>query len=653
MRHHSVLAIMLFACLILSGTSALQAGWTHNGAPICTTGGDQKSPQIIPDGEGGAFIVWDDHRTLSDIYAQRVDNMGRRQWLESGLLVCQADNTQMRVQIVSDGAGGFIAVWIDSRSVTNYDIYAQRVGGDGSILWTGTAVEVCAAAGDQDWPMICSDNAGGCIITWQDKRVSQNSDIYAQRLDANGTPLWTADGVVVCTADSIQTMPQIVADGSGGAVIVWSDYRDDGDIYAQKLNSHGTVQWLADGAPVCIVQSSVQYQYKIATDDAGGAFVTWSDRQGSSLDIRIQRIDSSGNVVFDPSGRILCNAFGTQREPAITADGSGGAIVTWVDFRNGSVNSDVYAHRVDSAGNLLWTETNGEPVCNSDGQVFFVSIMSDSDGGAIISWCDTRDAAVSSYDVYAQRIDSDGVCLWHADGDSLCKAFRSEAEIDLATDGYGGAIVAWRDDRTVEYNIYAQRITAGGGFVATTVSYFECVPSDEGLRLEWSISHECMAVDFIVSRRELPAGDFVELTGRPATGDGFEFAFTDDSAEPGSKYLYRVDIVEEGSRNLLFETGAVSTPATALCLYQNNPNPFNPATRIAWYLDERSHVRLEVFDAAGRRVATLVDGVREAGDHEVVWNGTGTERESVASGVYLYRLTAGKKTLTRKAVLLR
>ena len=644
---------MLISCLILSGTSALQAGWTHNGAPICTAGGDQKSPQIIPDGEGGAFIVWDDHRTLSDIYAQHVDDMGRRQWAEGGLLVCHADYTQMRVQIVSDGVGGFIAVWFDSREETHYDIYAQRVDAGGGILWIGTAVAVCAAAGDQDWPMICSDDAGGCIITWQDKRTSNNSDIYAQRLDANGAPQWTADGVAVCTADSIQTMPQIVSDGSGGAVIAWSDYRDDGDIYAQKLNSHGTAQWTADGAPVCIVQSSVQYDQKIATDDAGGAFVTWEDRQGSSLDIRIQRIDSAGNIVFDASGRILCNASSTQREPAITADGYGGAIVTWVDFRNGSVNSDVYAHRVDSAGNLLWTETNGEPVCNSAGQVFYVSITSDLDGGAIISWADLRDAAVSSYDVYAQRINSDGVCTWHADGDSLCKAFRSEAEIDITTDGEGGAIVVWRDDRTVEYNIYAQRIMRGGDFVATTVSYFDCSYSDEGMQLDWAVAQVCRASDFIVVRKTLPDGAFVELTGRPATGDGVEFVFIDGSTEPGLKYSYRVDIVEDGKRRMLFETGPVSTPDASLHLHQNVPNPFNPATRIAWYLDERSHVRLEVFDAAGRKVATLADGVRDTGDHEVIWSGASADGRPAASGVYFYRLTAGKRTLTRKMILLR
>jgi flagellar hook assembly protein FlgD len=64
-------------------------------------------------------------------------------------------------------------------------------------------------------------------------------------------------------------------------------------------------------------------------------------------------------------------------------------------------------------------------------------------------------------------------------------------------------------------------------------------------------------------------------------------------------------------------------------------------------------VTLEIFDAAGRRIATLVDRVEDTGDHEITWNGTGTDGRQVASGIYLYRLTAGKRTLTRKMALLR
>jgi PKD repeat protein len=83
-------------------------------------------------------------------------------------------------------------------------------------------------------------------------------------------------------------------------------------------------------------------------------------------------------------------------------------------------------------------------------------------------------------------------------------------------------------------------------------------------------------------------------------------------------------------------------------LYQNYPNPFNPATRISFSLDKPGHVRLEVFNVAGARVATLLDEPRNAGIHTVEFNARG-----LSSGVYFYRLTAGEKTEIKKMVLLR
>jgi hypothetical protein len=78
-------------------------------------------------------------------------------------------------------------------------------------------------------------------------------------------------------------------------------------------------------------------------------------------------------------------------------------------------------------------------------------------------------------------------------------------------------------------------------------------------------------------------------------------------------------------------------------LEQNYPNPFNPTTVIQYNLPERSHVTLTVYDVLGRVVSTLVDEVRAAGRHHVVFDGRG-----LASGMYLYRLQAGNFVSTKK-----
>lgn len=85
-----------------------------------------------------------------------------------------------------------------------------------------------------------------------------------------------------------------------------------------------------------------------------------------------------------------------------------------------------------------------------------------------------------------------------------------------------------------------------------------------------------------------------------------------------------------------------------LALRQNFPNPFNPVTRIEYALPDMQHVRLDVFDITGRRVAVLVDDVQPAGQHAVQF-----DARRLASGVYIYRLTAGGQQITRRMTLIK
>jgi len=89
-------------------------------------------------------------------------------------------------------------------------------------------------------------------------------------------------------------------------------------------------------------------------------------------------------------------------------------------------------------------------------------------------------------------------------------------------------------------------------------------------------------------------------------------------------------------------------------LFQNTPNPFNPATRISFDLPAPADVTLEVFDVNGKRIRTLFDGHRGRGVYSETWDGTDSRGNSVASGVYFYRLTVdGGPVFTRKMALLK
>jgi len=83
-------------------------------------------------------------------------------------------------------------------------------------------------------------------------------------------------------------------------------------------------------------------------------------------------------------------------------------------------------------------------------------------------------------------------------------------------------------------------------------------------------------------------------------------------------------------------------------LYQNFPNPFNPATTIRYALRKTGPVRLEIFDTNGRKAATLVNAVQRSGSHTVRWNAA-----NQPNGVYFYRLRVGSLVQTRKMILLK
>ena len=328
--------------------------WTANGVPLCTAVNGQGLPTIVSDDVGGAIVTWGDLRNgPTDIYAQRVKPSGAVSWMADGVPLCTATADQVYPTIGWDGAGGAIVTWQDYRSGTSYDIYAQRISASGTVQWTANGVALCTAANDQWTPMIVLAGLGEAIVTWQDYRSGTNWDIYAQRISA-GAVQWTANGVALCTAANDQVQATIAARGAGGAIVTWQDHRSgtNDDIYAQRVNADGTVPWTANGVALCTATDD-QWSPTIVSDGApggGGAIVTWFDKRSNftDWDIYAQRVNAAGAVQWTANGVALCTALADQVQPTIVSDWAHGAIVTWYDFRGDPW--DIYAQHVDSLG---------------------------------------------------------------------------------------------------------------------------------------------------------------------------------------------------------------------------------------------------------------------------------------------------------------
>ena len=100
-----------------------------------------------------------------------------------------------------------------------------------------------------------------------------------------------------------------------------------------------------------------------------------------------------------------------------------------------------------------------------------------------------------------------------------------------------------------------------------------------------------------------------------------------------------------------FSTARGTALPTDFALGQNYPNPFNPSTIIPYQLPTSAHVRLDVFNLLGQRLATLVDAEQSAGIHTAQWDATDAAGRAVGAGVYIYRLSSGGETESRRMVL--
>ncbi len=189
--------------------------------------------------------------------------------------------------------------------------------------------------------------------------------------------------------------------------------------------------------------------------------------------------------------------------------------------------------------------------------------------------------------------------------------------------------------------------------VATLLQDYSAKVIGESVEIEWRLSHLDEGIEFTVSRIDADNDTPLFLDSSGILRDDLTFRFTDDKAAPGTECRYRVEYTDGSASRTLFETVLLKVPDLPVTLFQNTPNPFNPSTSIRFYLPERSAVRLEIFDAAGRLVRTLIDGDRERGYTEASWDGTGNGGRATASGIYFCRLRAGKQNITRKMVLIR
>lgn len=353
---------------------------------------------------------------------------------------------------------------------------------------------VAAAVGDQSQPQITSDGAGGAIIVWQDQRNGVHWNVYARRVNANGTLLWAAGGVPAGAAERDQIAPQVISDGNGGAIVLWKEENfASTDIYLQRVDANGAMRWNPRG--VAVASGSKYSEPRMATDGSGGAIVTWVDSRVTSpaSELYAQRVGADGSLLWPPEGLAVSPLYdvpypGTHvLSPQIMPDGSGGAIVVWARSER---YAGIYAQKIDSAGALVWPP---DAVRLGDGRSF--AAVNASDSGVMVIWEDSRQNTV-----HGQRLNPSGAPLWGAGGVSVSPAAADMQIVQAVADGSGGAFFFRRNFESGSA-VRAQRIDTNGrrywplaGVAISSGDTFQAASDGSGgVIMVWSIPHSQLA----------------------------------------------------------------------------------------------------------------------------------------------------------------
>jgi len=427
----------------------------------------QSAPAIVVDSQGNALVVWADIReTPYAIYAQKMSPAGAKLWA-SDVRVNGAPAYRVgwgeldSLAVAIDSQDNVVVVWQGNwdNNWSDPDVYAQKIGPGGQRLWAND-IRVNADVGHGQYYMAVGvDVQGTVVVAWVDDR-NGGEDIYAQRLDANGSRKWPADVKVSAGSGVLhQGDPNVIVDSQGNAVIVWRSGPADppidwevSTIYAQKVNPSGTLQWAGN---VSVNRDTTHvFRGRPCADLAPGddVLVIWEDnRRGySTQGIFAQRLSPAGTLRWAADLSISPDNWWGQKMSGLSVEGNR-TYITWSRW------GDLYVQILDLASSSLLlpvpaliNDTNGRAdQCEAD-------VAPLSNGRAIVVWVDTRRF---NHDVRAQAINLDRQVVWPADFEVNDPELVDHWKPQVAANARDRSLVVWNDGRN---GIYGQLMDASG-----------------------------------------------------------------------------------------------------------------------------------------------------------------------------------------------
>ncbi len=337
--------------------------------------------------------------------------------------------------------------------------------------WEPGGTIVCGSPGQQYYPQIAPDGAGGAFISWTDARSGTTQrNIYLTRITSNGDryPGWPLDGTALTGPPVDYSSSWIISDGEGGCYVGWAGTSDepgnvDIAVYLQRVGPDGSLPpgWEFGGKRMSAPGPTAPVSVRLASDGQGGVYAAWWDASSQTY-AYLQHYLGDGTIApgWSELERRLSPSSIASGAPGVLPDGMGGVLLacadSWIEGQ-----TRIFAQRLMSDGSTHpgWP-TNGTTLVEAVGGRS-PNIASDGAGGMYVVWQDRR---LPYRDIYASRVRADGTIPpgWPVNGMKLCGAIEDQLVPSVVADGAGGFIAIWADLRDLWTRVYAIRVDSLG-----------------------------------------------------------------------------------------------------------------------------------------------------------------------------------------------
>ena len=441
--------------------SVILSQWsTDPSAPQSLGSGIQAQAVSTPD--GGLYVAW-----LSDgnyhVYLQYLNPLGEPQLGQGGMVVSDNQNASWiavyHLNLGVDHEGNAIISTVDQRTGSVWEVYAYKVGPDGTMYWGADGLALTSSSVSNMSPRLAVTDDNSVIVAW----THNDNTVLFQHISSSGTLLW-GDGILVTDNDATLISPNPIITSDNNILIQWIRqtgpfWAANSELYLQKYDHDGNTLWndpVVAAGPVVFPMGN--WSQQSLPDANSGNFSAWTEMAGNVQNAKTQHTDADGNLLWAGSVEFSNNSSHFRISPKLAiAENNQDLIAVWNESNSGQSQRGVYAQRLDSGGNKLWG-SNGTPVIELNGDYDYLDLSVHALGDDIISTYIEQTVTMNG-DIYATKLDQDGSPGWLNNRIAVTSSGTSKS--DMVIDGGPNYVfIVWTENGSV----YGHCLRSNGTF---------------------------------------------------------------------------------------------------------------------------------------------------------------------------------------------